>query len=116
MPKEPDIQALILGAYILHLIAEANGGAEPRTIWQYRRAAARFGVKIRLVAPDKINQSCLRRGVIYLRKTRHPQRLRRELLHELAEAACQWEGVPPCVCSVSRHQVASLLDKEYSHG
>lgn len=112
-----DWQRLVLGAYALRLIVEANGGQEPRTIWQYRRAGRRLGIRIRIL-PFGAGQSLLREGagadgggVIYVRRTRNMARLRLELLHELAEAATRWEGVPPCVCQVSRHEVARRVEE-----
>lgn len=110
---EPDQQRLIMGVILLRVICEANGGREPETIWQYRRAAKRFGVRIRVLSG--IGQSQLRQGersgeqgVIFVRRTRNMGHLRREILHELGEAASRWEGWPPCVTCVSRHEAATF--------
>ena len=110
---ERDAQRLIVGALLLRVMAEANGGREPQTIWQYRRVARRFGVRLRFVAPDRLDQAMLRQGqrtgqqgVIYAPRTRNMARLRCWLIHELAEAAGRWEGWPPLCCQVSRHEAA----------
>ena len=108
-----DTERLIVGCHMLRVWAEANGGREPRTIWQYRRVARRFGVRIHWLPRDADVQACRRdgqragmQGVIFVRRTHNLARLRLELLHELGEAATRWEGVPPFVCQLSRHEVA----------
>lgn len=110
---EKDFQKLVLGAYLLHLMTEQNGGQEPRTIWQYRRVGRRFGFRIRVLPAEALQGALLRRGqraegggVIYIRKRPNMAQMRRELLHELGEAAALWEGVSPCVCQISRHEAA----------
>ncbi len=108
-----EVQRLVLGAYVLRLFAEANGGEEPENIWQYRRVGRRLGLRIRVLPGDVLPSSLLRQGqqagqqgVIYVRRTHDMAKLRVEILHELAEAATRWEGVPPCVTACSRHEVA----------
>ena len=110
---DPDQQRLVLGAMLLRAMAEANHGREPTNIWQYRRVARRFGVRIRFLPPEVRNQAILRQGqrageqgVIYIRRTRNIGQLRRDILHELGEAASRWEGWPPICCEVSRHEAA----------
>lgn len=109
---DPDEQKLILGAIVLQVWAEANGG-EPRTVWHYKRIARRFGVRIHWLPADCDTQAFRRngqragqQGVIYIRRTHDRGRLRREFLHELGEAATYWEGIPPFRCQLSRHEVA----------
>ena len=118
LTPDRDSQNLILGAYTLYLIAEANGGALPRTFDQYQRAARRFGVRIRLMPPGVLQGALLREGervgehgVIYVRDWPNAARLRREMLHELGEAATRWEGVCPCVCQVTRHEIARRVEE-----
>lgn len=111
-------QVILLGTYVLQLIAEANGGKEPVNIWQYRRAGRRFGVRFRFLPSGTIQGALLRqgqrsgeRGVIYVRKTRNMARLRLIILHELGEAAVRWEGVPACACDATRHEVAKHVEE-----
>lgn len=109
-------ERVFLSAYFLYLMAEANGGKEPVTIWQYRRVGKRFGVRIRFVAADalqsallRLGEDCSQQGVIYVRKTRNMTHLRLNILHELAEAVGRWEGAPPCVCQTSCHEIACAV-------
>lgn len=109
-------EGLMLAAYILSLMADANGGTEPATIWQYRRVARRFGVKIKFVpvgggAGGFARHRPGRGGVIYVSRTRAAGQLRREVLHELAEVATYWDGVPPWVCSIARHDIARMIER-----
>lgn len=111
--RDPEEQKLILGACILRAWTDANGGKEPRTVWHYKKIARRFGVRIHWLPSDCDTQSLCRQGdrvgqhgVIYIRRTHDIDKLRREFLHELGEAATYWEGVPPFRCQLSRHEVA----------
>jgi hypothetical protein len=110
---DPDWQRLVVGAMVLETWCEANGGHEPCTIWQYKRVARRLGVRIHWLPENCDVQAMCRRGdrpghhgVIYIRKTHNMAKLRLEFLHELGEAATYWEGHPPFVCGVSRHETA----------
>lgn len=107
-----EMQNLALGAFILQLMAEQNGGREPETIWHYRRVGRRFGYRLRFL-PDAAYDALLRRGqrageggVIYIRRRHNMALTRLEILHELGEAAGRWEGVSPCVTVCTRHEAA----------
>lgn len=108
MTNAPDTatQKLILGAMVLHVWAELNGGREPCTIWQYRRLARRLGLRVHWLPRDCDAPAMHRQGVIYIRRTHDAARLRREFVHELGEAVSYWDGCPPCVCALTRHDVA----------
>ena len=115
---EPDAQKLILGAMALGVMQEVNGGRPLGTIWHYKRAAKRLGLRVHWLPRDADVDACRRdgqqvgmQGVIYIRRTHNIPRLRRQFLHELAEAATRYEGVPPFACQVTRHQIACEVER-----
>lgn len=116
--KDPDTQSLILGAMILQDWQEVNQGRPLTTIWHYRRIARRLGLRVHWL-PQDADVEALRRdgqcagqqGVIYIRRTHNIGRLRREFLHELAEGATRYDGLPPFVCQVSRHRIAREVER-----
>jgi len=111
MDEEPQARALMAGALLWYALTEANGGREPRTVWQCRRVARRFGVKIKFrdAAPSLFRRGRFDGGTIYIRRTHDMARLRLALVHELGEAATYWDGVPPLVCSAGRHEAACAM-------
>lgn len=91
-------------------IVYALGGREPRTIWDLRRLARRFGGELVFTRRRKATEN--RGGFIVVRLSRKPGRVWRHALHEIAENALRWEGREPCVApGVEMHQVARIVER-----
>jgi hypothetical protein len=100
-------QLWTLAAYTLDLIRSAGGGW-PETEDDLARLVLRFtGRRLRIMPSGTHAEAfCRRAGWVYVTRDDDPDRMRVQVLHELVEALRQWEGVPPCVCQVSSHDVA----------
>jgi hypothetical protein len=91
----------IIDRVLMDVLAEANKGKWPKTIWDFRRVAKRFGIKI--VVNHQITEPIMRykrsigRGVLYLPRTRNMGLLHVWLRHEMAEIAMEWAGEPEIV-------------------
>ena len=86
------------------------GGHEPRTIWDLRRLARRFGGEIVFTRRRMATQN--RGGFIVVRWSRKPEHVWRHALHEIAENALRWDGTEPCVApGVEMHRIARVVER-----
>jgi hypothetical protein len=72
-------------------------GVLPCNVFQWRILMKRLGIrKWRLLPPSALPTPYIRKGVLYLPRVKwRDDLLLRYLAHEAAEAALNWEGVPP---------------------
>ena len=104
---------------VICLIGEANGGRWPQNIWQWRRVARRFGIKLKFLRVRGGLTACYQDGCLVIGWTEQPGYTLRWLVHEISEAILLWEGEPeyrhPVQFSETqdalRHQLACKVEK-----
>ena len=92
---------------------------KPGSIWALRKIMRRLGVRMVVMQGEAAQAGPhVRRNVIYVPRVRGKDRLLRIwLIHELAEIATSYEGIPPMTVPSSsdwdRHLVACAAEQAY---
>ena len=96
--------------------------AKPSSIWHFRRIMRALDVRMVVMSgPEKEIGPHVRGRVVYIPRIRGKNRLLRLwLIHELAEIATAYEGIPPMTVPSNsewdRHLVARSVEWTYSVG